>query len=292
MYKSLKNLTVSLLNAGHVQLDNHWNYSNVISPFSRLYYIDGGTAQVFHHKQVFQLKSGYLYLIPSFTLSAYKCDEMMSQYYLSFFEELGEGFSVYQHRAFKYEVRANEIDLKNFQRLLELNPNRSYKNDDPKVYDNHKMLMSFEKENEMLTPQAYVETKGIILTLLSRFILESEPTSIKDSSTYKKISDVVNYINQNLHTELTVDLLAGMSHMNTDYFSRAFKHQTGIRPINYIQSKRIERAQLLLVTTPKSIPEIASECGLSNLSYFSRLFKKVTGSSPGEFRKKNLELIV
>ena len=292
MYKSLKNLTVSLLNAGYVKLDDHWNYSNVISPFSRLYYIDAGAAQVYHHKQFFQLKPGYLYLIPSFTLSAYKCEKMMSQYYLSFFEELGEGYSIYQHRAFRYEVEANGMDMKNFQRLIEINPDRGYKNDDPKVYDNHKMLMSFEKKNEMLTPQAYIETKGIILTLLSRFILATEPKSINNSSSYKKISDVVNYVNQNLDSDLTVDLLAGMSHMNTDYFSRAFKNQMGIRPINYIQSKRIERAQLLLVTTPKSIPEIASECGLSNLSYFSRLFKKVTGNSPGDFRKKNLELIV
>ncbi|MDN5203695.1 AraC family transcriptional regulator [Fulvivirgaceae bacterium BMA10] len=285
MYKSLKSISLSLLNIGHVPLDHHWDFDDVISPFTRMYYIDGGNAKVYHSGKVFDLKPGYLYLIPSYTYSRYKCDDYMSQYYISFFEEIGNGLSIYNLKEFRYEVKAKDHDLQNFKRLLELNPDRALVNDDPKVYDNHPTLLSFEKRNEDMTAAALLETQGILLSLLSRFVLDKNIVSNNDSLTDQKITESIYYINENLEKALTVDMLASKSHLNTDYYSRAFKDLFGIRPVNYIQAKRIERAQLLLATTTNTIPEIASKIGLLNLSYFSRLFKKHTGKSPGEFRK-------
>ncbi|MFY0654208.1 MAG: helix-turn-helix transcriptional regulator [Cyclobacteriaceae bacterium] len=290
MHKSLKQLTLSLINIGHTSLNKSWNYDNVISPFTRMYYIDGGEAKVYHHNQVFDLKPGFLYLIPSFTYSRYKCDDFMSQYYISFFEELGEGLSIYNLKAFQYEVQATQQDINNFKRLLEINPNRALVNDDPKVYDNHPTLTSYEGKNEAMSSSAFLESNGLLLALFSRFILEQNVTNSNDSITAQRIMDSIQFINENIKFELTVEYLANQFHMNVDYFSRAFKEQLGIRPVNYIQTKRIERAQLLLSTTTDTIPEVASKIGLSNLSYFSRLFKKQTGKSPGEFRKQRWDM--
>ena len=87
-------------------------------------------------------------------------------------------------------------------------------------------------------------------------------------------------------TELSVDLLAKLNLLNPDYFSRIFKEQMGIRPLEYIQSKRIERAQLLLTTTNHSMQEVADMVGLPNISYFSRLFTRLTKKTPAAYRKE------
>ena len=55
-------------------------------------------------------------------------------------------------------------------------------------------------------------------------------------------------------------------------------------PVQYITRKRIERAELLLLTENLPVKEVAFELGFSDLSYFIRLFKKVTGKTPGENR--------
>ncbi|MEQ9288216.1 MAG: AraC family transcriptional regulator [Cyclobacteriaceae bacterium] len=290
MHKSLKSLTLSLINIGHVALDHRWDYDNVISPFTRMYYIDGGNGKVFHGGNTYALKPGYLYLIPSYTYSRYKCEEHLNQYYISFFEEVGNGLSIYNIKSFIYEVEATAMDIENFKRLIELNPDRSLVNDDPKVYDNHPTLLSYEKRNEQMTTSAFLETQGILLALFSRFVLEKNIMSNNDSISAQKITESIAFINENLQKELSVDALAKRAFMNTDYYSRLFNDLFGIRPVNYIQSKRIERAQLLLTTTTNTIPEIADKIGLSNLSYFSRLFKKMTGRSPGEFRKQQWQM--
>ncbi|MDX1758278.1 MAG: helix-turn-helix domain-containing protein, partial [Arenibacter algicola] len=71
--------------------------------------------------------------------------------------------------------------------------------------------------------------------------------------------------------------------------SRVFNESFGMRPNKYIQSKRIERAQLLLLSTNNSLKQIAEKVGLENLSYFNRIFKSHTGVSPGIFREERLQ---
>lgn len=58
----------------------------------------------------------------------------------------------------------------------------------------------------------------------------------------------------------------------------------GLRPIAYINQKRIERAQLALIATNRSIKRVAYEAGFQDANYFSRLFKKQTGVSPLAYR--------
>ncbi len=286
MYKYLDKLNTSLINIGHVSLDSRWDYDNVISSFTRLYYIDEGAARVYHHNEVFDLKPGYMYLIPSFTYCRYKCDEFMSQYYVSFFEEVGDGISVYNLMKFNYKVKGSEQDLRNFKRLLALNPDRSLKNDDPEYYDNHPVLSEYQRKSEKMSSSAFLESKGLLLSLFARFISNEEAGSKNDSATAQRIMESVQYIHENMAGNLSVEHVAEVFHLHPDYYSRSFKSQIGIRPVKYIQTKRIERAQTLLTTTSDTIPEIATKIGLSNLSYFSRLFKRHTGMSPGRFRKQ------
>lgn len=288
MSKILQSLKLALLNVGYAKLGPLWDYDDVISPFIRLYYITEGSAMVYHSNEAIELKPGHIYIIPSYTFGRYKCDEYHEQYYISCLEEIKYGYSIFNFSSFIFESKANPMDLYYFKRLLELNPNRQLENNNPKVYDNRPTLMDFEKRNEELSPSAYMETHAILEILISRFIKDMNTQSTK-SNVKKEFGMVLNYIHENLHENLTVKQLADFCHLNTDYFSRVFNESFGMRPNKYIQSKRIERAQLLLLSTNNSLKQIAEKVGLENLSYFNRIFKGHTGVTPGIFREERLQ---
>lgn len=289
MNSLLQSLQLILLNIGYAKLDSQWDYDDVISPFSRLYYITEGDAKVYHNQQVFHLKKDHLYLIPSYTFSRYKCEEHMSQYYLSFLEGLGNGISIYNCKSFIYELPATPYDLELFKRILKINPNRSVLGKNLKFYNKKTTMLSFMKKNEEASAKHFLESKGILLSLFSRFIQDERPknnTSVHD----KRILQIMQYIREHLEENLMVEGLAARCHLHPDYFSRLFKKETSLRPLIFINKLRIERAQLLLVTTADSIPEVAQKVGFVNLSYFSRLFKKYTGRPPKKFRTEQWKI--
>jgi len=287
MHNILQSLKLTLLNIGYARLDSAWDYDNVISPFSRLYLVTKGTATVYHNNRKFALRAGHLYLIPSFTYSRYQCDTYHEQYYIGFLEELGNGLSVYNLRSFIYELEAAEMDIHYFKNLLRLNPDRHLRNEDPKIYDNRPSLLKFEKKNESLSAQAYLETQALLQLLFSRFIQNADPTKMNPKNHFY---DVLGHIGEHLHEDLNVANLAAFCHLSTDHFSRMFQQTFGIRPSNYLQTKRIERAQTLLLTTKNPIKEVASKTGWGTASYFTRIFKKTTGKTPGEFRRERLKV--
>ncbi len=283
MTSQFQSLKLSLINIGMSILDSSWNFDDVISPFSRLLLITKGEAKVFFMNKKVVLRPGNMYLVPSYTYSSYKCDKSHEQYYVTFFERLGKGLSIYNMANFKNEAKATEMDHVYFERLLELNPNRDLKNNDPEYYDNFPLLTAYEKQNESMSADKLMETQGIMKVLLSRFILGK--SNLKNSSKIR-LNGVLNHISENLHESLEVGKLADFCHLSTDHFSRSFKKQFGIRPNKYIQIKRIERAQSLLLTTHNSIRDIAETVGFENVPYFSKTFKEITKITPRQFRKE------
>ncbi|TYA84205.1 helix-turn-helix domain-containing protein [Seonamhaeicola marinus] len=282
-------IKLNLLHIGYAKLDETWNYNNVISPFTRLFYVTTGNAKAYHSSMEFNLRPGYMYLIPSYTYNRYKCDEYHEQYYAGFFEETIEGLSIYNLQNFKYQTKASITDVHYFKRLLELNPDMAVTNSDPKAHVNKSLLYNLNKKDRIVNSSVYLETQGILSILLSRFITEDKSNQLKTSSR-TNLEKVLIYIAENLHHELTVQNLANYCHLSTDHFSRIFQQNFGMRPLKYILTKRIERAQLLLLTTNDSLQKISEKTGFHNPSYFSRFFKKTTGKSPGKFRKEQLNL--
>jgi AraC-like DNA-binding protein len=278
----------SLLHADHVRLNQKWNYTNVISPYYRIYYIDAGEGLISSSKETIKLEAGYLYIIPSFTLCNLKCPSFLSQYFLHLFEESPHGISLFHINRTLMQVRANDIDIANFKRILQINPGRGInRSDNPKEYEKNVYYKEYQELNNMQSDAVYMETQGIILLLLSRF-LDSEKFKQKNvASIPSKILDAISYIQLNLDKDLTVMNLAKRANQNLDYFSRLFLQYTGERPLAYVQEKRIERAQYLITTTNKTYSEIAEETGFENLPHFSRIFKKVTSLTPGQYRQQN-----
>ncbi len=284
MANFLQNINCNLLHTGYAELDDKWNYSNVISTFVRLFFITKGAGEMVHSGKTYVFKPGCMYLIPSYTYNNYRSIEYHEQFYTGFFEEVTYGVSIFNLLAFTYEVKASKLDKRLFKRLLEIHPNKMVKNSDPKVFINGGLIK--KTENSQSDLKNMLETKSILEILLSRFVVEGDiSVSKKDKGDLNK---VLVYIAENLSGNLSVEDLSNFCNLNTDYFSRSFKAKYGIRPIRFIQLKRIERSQFLLLTTKKSLKQIAEEVGMYDVAYFSKTFKKLTGVTPAGFRKQQL----
>jgi AraC-like DNA-binding protein len=201
-----------------------------------------------------------------------------------FINQLNYEKRIYNFNDHVFEVEGKEMDKLLFKRLLELNPNMGLIDYDPKKYDNLNYLdkcKQYEKEKSL---QDMLEGQGILLQLFSRFTPPKNELINLDDSSGLKIFYVIQFIEQNLSKNLSVKLLAKETCLSPDYFSRLFFKVTKSRPIEFIQRKRIEKAQLLLATTNDSLENISEKTGLNNASYLTRLFKRFTGKPPGKYR--------
>jgi AraC-like DNA-binding protein len=278
------NITHSLLFNSYEKVGEWWNYKNIISPFNRLYFITEGEGRVFLDNILYHLSPGKLFLIPKFTFHTYQCDTFMGHYYLCFFDEIIFGESVFESFDFNFLVDAKPGDVHLFERINQLNPGGRIVNPDPASYDNDKSLYTFSKSRKQLQMPDIIEIQGIIYQLMSRFIQNNASRSPMASSK-KRFSKLTNYIYQHLNSKITLHDLAGIACLSPDYLSKQFLEVMGVRPMEYVNRIRIERAQMLLFTTDLSIKQIADNVGFSSNSYFSTLFRKQTLCSPEEYRK-------
>jgi len=278
----------SLLHIDHVKLDSKWNYTNVISPYFRIYFIDEGEGFISNEHGEVKLEPGYLYIVPSFTSCNLCCNSFLSQYFLHFFEESVNGISLFEYNRRIMKVRTREIDRINICRLLELNPGRGInRSDNPKIYEKNDYYRDYQDLNKTVSESTFIETQGIILQLISRFLVSRKFNLKKTEPIPSKILETISYVQLNLKEYLTVNFLAKRASLHQDYFSRLFFRFTGERPLAYIHAKRVERAQYLIATTNLTYGEIAEETGFENVPHFAKVFKKVTGVTPGSYKKRN-----
>lgn len=91
-------------------------------------------------------------------------------------------------------------------------------------------------------------------------------------------------IESHLHDQLDVSMIAQQVYVSPDYLRQLFRAEFGESILHYIIRRRIEFARTLLESTALTVAEIAADCGYPNPYYFSRMFRKVTGTTPTEHR--------
>ena len=100
------------------------------------------------------------------------------------------------------------------------------------------------------------------------------------------IRPALEYIKEHFQENITIQQLAAVVHLSESYFMNQFQRHVGFTAIEYISHFRINQACRLLGDTRKSVLEVAFDCGFRNISNFNRQFRKVTGCSPTEYRKR------
>jgi len=119
--------------------------------------------------------------------------------------------------------------------------------------------------------------------ILDRFI--ESTFIIKNAQNRDIIYKAVSFIKNNFHNKnISLNDVANEIGLSTSYFSKLFKEELGLSYIDYLNKVRIDASKELL-KRDYSLAEIAQRVGFSDQSYFSKVFKKIEGISPGRWRK-------
>ena len=100
-------------------------------------------------------------------------------------------------------------------------------------------------------------------------------------------TEIVDFINENFHKSLTVHSLCSRFHISKNRLYRAFSDNLDTTVNMYITECRLKKAKELLRNCDDSVCEISQAVGIDNYTYFCRLFKKIIGTTPTEYRKRN-----
>ncbi len=111
-------------------------------------------------------------------------------------------------------------------------------------------------------------------------------------NTYNPLfKNICAYIEEFIYNDISVSEIADALGYSDKHIGRIFKEKAGMTIHEYINKKRLERAEMLLVNTNQSITEISEKTGFNNLTYFNRIFKSRNGLTPREFRRKQNGLL-
>jgi AraC-like DNA-binding protein len=135
-------------------------------------------------------------------------------------------------------------------------------------------------------PPAYrARVRSLFSDLLLLIYRSTLQESADDHEGGYRLSDVVDYIEENYAQPLTLVDLAAVLACSPAYFSRLFSREIGVPPFEYINRVRVRHACALLRSTDRSITEIAFEVGYNNVSFFNRYFRRIMQRTPREYRR-------
>jgi AraC family transcriptional regulator len=126
---------------------------------------------------------------------------------------------------------------------------------------------------------------ALAVYLVKRYTVQRvTPVVLKGGLPRYRLNRVLDYIAASLDENISLSQLAAIAGMSPHYFSGLFKQSTGRSPHNYVLLQRIERAKQHLRDPKRSIIHAGLDAGFENPSHFSRMFRKLVGTTPSNFR--------
>lgn len=163
----------------------------------------------------------------------------------------------------------------------------------PLVYfENLALRVTLEKLAAALTRvpsgnHLYAETLGLlsVVELLQIQKIEPKPTAVKGGLSIQQETLVRDYVEDYLHTNITLADLAALVGLTRFHFARAFKTSVGVSAHQYVLRRRVEYARELLQTTKLDVETIAKKVGFGNSTLLARHFRRLVGMPPSQLRR-------
>lgn len=269
-------LMIEFRKQGNVKMHSH-------DCFELAYIIEGHALQTLDGNTETVHKGAY-YFIDHGSLHNYTNSENMELVNCLFLAELVDA-SLANCSSFDELIRVCMIRY--YKQYLGLTPvNRIFYDDDGKIL---KLLeeMRDEYENQNMGYQELFRGKLLeILILTMRKVVEQHQNlSIEKITDNAVIREAVHYFKANYQDKALLSNFCKKYHYNTQYISRRFKKETGLTALEYLQKIRIEKSCGLLAGSSLTIREIAHQTGYDDIKFFNKVFHRMVGMTPSEYRK-------
>jgi len=160
---------------------------------------------------------------------------------------------------------------------------------DPEIFALSENMRKEEDEKKDFYSSAQIADALKILTLLFRRHLASNNDFKTESKNLKMVKDAMKYMKNHFCEPLSLDEIAEKIGYSKYHFCRSFKEITGSTVVTYLNDLKINFAFSQLKNTDASISDIAAECGFSDISYFTKTFKKHLGILPSKVQRNKKE---
>jgi len=143
--------------------------------------------------------------------------------------------------------------------------------------------------SKVLTPEQYQSVVRLLRVFAEHLSVVSNQVLVREENTENPvIARAKEFIEANQAEDLSLAVVAKAVNTSTFYFCKMFKKATGLTFTEYLGRVRVEKAKSLLLNPHLRVSEIAFEVGFQSLSQFNRVFKRIAGSSPSEYRQRVL----
>lgn len=225
-----------------------------------------GTVQI--KKEVYELNPGEFIIVPMGVAHKYAADETTP-------------WTIYWVH-FKGEIASKSITAfreKNgsYKKMIDFQQSRIHLFED--MYFN--LQMGYSNDN-----LCYVNL--CFLHFLSSFFYAENYNLSDKKQSIDTVNISISFMQQHLHEMLTLQVMAQSVNLSVSHFSFLFRKKTGFPPIEYFNHLKVQTACQYLLFTDLRIKEIADKLGIEDPYYFSRMFSKVMGTSPGAYRIKRI----
>ena len=280
----LATLELKTLAVQRIEVGPWWNFKQVVSPFSRLWLILDGHAEVRHHGRCFELQPGQLHLVPPFTVHDCSCADRLDHYHLHFVARQPTGIDLLSLLEPEFQMAAPSAALACFQRLDALHPALKLPCFDPAQEAYRRFPAAAEQRGHDLPAADWFEANGLLTLLLAPFLRTAKNHEGVHARATRQFLAVQEFIHAHMREPVHLADLARVASLHPTYFSDRFQQLVGVRPLEYLMQRRLERAQYLLLTSRASIKEVAYEVGFPDPAYFTRAFTRCWKVSPTEYR--------
>ena len=255
-------------------VSNHWHNSMEI-----LYILDGEMELVTNNRSQLLHKNDFA-IINSRDIHSTKCLKRTTILLLQIpYQFLKKNIPDYDHIRFEKNTQpkstANSTEAINIQFLL------------------ISMYNTYDAKSEGFSLRFISLLYELLYELLQHFKVDVSQASItKTDRNLKRLETVISYVRQHYNETISLDEVAGIVALNTEYFCRFFKKYMGMTFLEYVNSIRLTYVCKDLMNTDYSITDILAKHGFTNYKLFMRLFKEKYGCTPKEKRKGGTTYII
>lgn len=255
----------------HVNKDVPLTHSH---QYNEIYFLQSGKCNVYIDNETYYLEDGSVLFIPAFKehtfIYPFSQDVKRTVLYIS-----TEQLNWYFNKDFKDEInnlfinKHLQLSRKSFSNLSNIFEKIQFEK------------YSLDNMSELLTKAYFFE----LIIYLIRCQRYTHNINQKTNLSNITIGEIVNFIENNYSRQLTLPEIAAQFGISESSLTKKIKIFTNMTFKEYLTKTRIEEAKSLLISSEKSITEIAYECGYNNSNFFGDVFKKAVGMSPSSYRK-------